>query len=191
MFELLLASAIALLIMLVLFPSVLLPLTTLRRASRLGVPRLAIACLIALLILSPRLALAATTTARVDISPLVQALVAVAAAVITTLAPYVAYLVTKHLKIANDSLLATRVSTGVNALAQVAVAEAASIGAHNATITVNHPAVQAALTKASAGFVVAQNALGITDATIAQRVAGQVTALLPAVPASAPSTSAT
>lgn len=118
----------------------------------------------------------------VDITPIMNALVAVVAACILGLSPFVAPAIINYFKISKDSVLATRVETGVKALAQVGVAEATSLGQHNDVITSSHPAVVKALTQASAGFTAAQSALGITDATIAQRVAGQMTALLTPAP---------
>lgn len=114
----------------------------------------------------------------VDITPIMNALVAAIAACILGLSPFVAPAIISYFKISKDSALAIRVQTGVNALAQVGVAEATSLGEHNDVITSSHPAVIKALTQASAGFTAAQTTLGITDATIAQRVAGQMTALL-------------
>lgn len=126
----------------------------------------------------------------VNIAPIMNALVAAVAACILALAPFIGPAIIGYFKISKDSALAIRVQTGVNALAQVGIAEATSLGQHNDIITSSHPAVIKALTQASVGFTEATAALNITDATIAQRVAGQMTALLtpPAPPTPATNT---
>jgi hypothetical protein len=116
----------------------------------------------------------------VDISPIVQALVAIAAATITGAIPIVTLWLNKHLKISQDSILATRVATGVTAMAQIANSEIASIGAHNLTVQVKNVAVANALSKASVGFNAAAAASGTTPAMVASRVDGALAAMLTA-----------
>lgn len=116
---------------------------------------------------------------QVDISPIVQALVGTAAAVITVATPFVTVWINSHLKIKNDSLLAQRISTGVEAMGQIAIAEANSLGAHNPTVEIKNQAVASAVSQASAGMNTAMALTGITPDTIAKRVQGYLAANMP------------
>lgn len=118
------------------------------------------------------------TTQPVDISPLLQAIVAAAAAVITVLASLSTAWLNKHLKLSQNSLMYNRVAAGVNSLAQIALAELRSVEAHNLTIEVKNTAVAHALSHATASFTTIAASLGLSDTTITTWVTGALESLL-------------
>jgi hypothetical protein len=130
----------------------------------------------------------------VDIQFVEQCSLALVLPVFGVLGGWLALRVERHLGVATDSALATRVQTGVNALAQVALGELQKDVAAHPTIEVKNAAVARALARASASFTAAAATLGITPATLADRVTGALAEKLPpvaaplAVPVAAPST---
>lgn len=144
----------------------------------------------------PHLALAATVGTTVDLSPLVQAVVSVAALTITGAVPTLLVWLNRHLKLSADSLAAQRVASAVQAVAQMAISELSSVGAHNVTLDVKNAAIASAITKLSPGAQTAIATLGYTPETIAARVDGEIAKTLgtgatpvPAAPAAtAPAT---
>jgi hypothetical protein len=120
----------------------------------------------------------AVTAQPVDISPLLQAFVAAAAAVITVLATLITAWLRKHLQLSQNGIMYQRVASGVNSLAQLALAELRSVESHNLTIDVKDAAVANALRYASSSFLVIAGSLGITDSTIKTWVTGALEGLL-------------
>jgi hypothetical protein len=120
---------------------------------------------------------------HVDMQFVEQCSLALVVPVFGTVGGWLALRVEKHLGVATDSALATRVQTGVNALAQVALGELQKAAAAHPTVDVKNAAVASAVSQATASFVKAAAALGITQASIADRVTGALAEkLTPAAP---------
>ena len=122
---------------------------------------------------------------QVDITFYEQAALTILGAVMTVAVPWVSASIISHLKIASNSATATRVETGVNALAQLAAGDLAKTVAGHPTIDVKNAAVARAMTTTTATLKTAQDAMGISDEVLAQRVAGALAGMLPA-PVAAP-----
>lgn len=108
----------------------------------------------------------------VDISGLEQSVIAFVGVVAVPFAGWLAYKFNKATNIASDSAQATRVATGINAMAELAQGELASLAAHNPTIDIKNKAVSNAVAQASTSFNAATKAIGTTPDQVTQRVLG-------------------
>lgn len=127
----------------------------------------------------------------VDITNLEQAIISFVGVIAVPLAGWIAFKINKATGISADSAQATRVATGINAMAELAQGELASLAAHNPTIDIKNKVVANAVSQASAGFNAAAAAVGTTPAQVQQRVLGALEAKLTnvlAVPPTPPET---
>jgi hypothetical protein len=118
----------------------------------------------------------------VDISGLEQALISAAVVILGPLAAYVALRINKALGIAQNSAAATRVQTGVEALADAAHGELVSLAEHNPTIEIKNKAVANAVATVSDGLSEATKLTGTTPAQLTQRVLGALQTKLNSAP---------
>ena len=125
----------------------------------------------------------------IDITTLEQAVISFVGVIAVPLAGWIAYKINKVTGITADSAQATRVATGVNAMAELAQGELASLAAHNPTIEIKNKAVANAVSQASDSFTAAATAVGTTPAQVTQRVLGALETKLTttlAVPSATP-----
>lgn len=117
----------------------------------------------------------------VDISPIVQALVGVAATAIPVLGALIYKEVLKYCKIGNDTATAQRVQHGVDAISDIALAYLKRAAEMQETVSVGGVVAQA-LQTSSVGLAAAAARQGTTPEQMAARVTGALIAKASAAP---------
>lgn len=117
----------------------------------------------------------------VDISPIVQALVGVAATSIPVLGALIYKEVLKYCHIGNDTATAQRVQHGVDAISDIALSLLQKAAASSETVSVSGVVAQA-LETASNGLLTASVRQGTTPEMLAARVTGSLIAKASAAP---------
>jgi hypothetical protein len=123
----------------------------------------------------------------VDISPLIQALVGAAATVIVVGTPTMIPFILSYFKIKTDSAAAQRVTTGVDALSDLAISYLHEANVSGITVSVPS-AVAKAVTQASSGLQAAAKRAGTTPENLSSRVTASLLAKANASPSIAAQT---
>ena len=114
----------------------------------------------------------------VDFSPVVNALVGVAALVIPAIGVALTTMIYKHFGIQQNAAFATRLNTAIAAEAQGIVPQMTAAVDKYAQIDIKNAAVAKAAQNLEAGAQKAADTLGVTQATVAARIDGVVTGLM-------------
>lgn len=107
-----------------------------------------------------------------------QILLAVAAAVFTTLGPVVTSYLVAHLKASKNTVLSQQLSTLVGLAGTMALDALQSVAGHNPTVTIKNASVQKAIAALAGPFSTLALAFNLTPEHIASMVNGELTKLL-------------